>query len=109
MRLLSGLLAAQSFDVVLTGDESLSKRPMERVVTPLRKMGAVIAMNKNGLPPLKIKGGVDLKAIDYKLPMASAQVKSCILLAGLYAKGQTSTIESVARRDHKERMWAGFG
>ncbi|MDO7654045.1 MAG: 3-phosphoshikimate 1-carboxyvinyltransferase, partial [Porticoccus sp.] len=109
MRLLSGLLAAQSFDVVLTGDESLSKRPMERVVTPLRKMGAVIAMNKNGLPPLKIKGGVDLKAIDYKLPMASAQVKSCILLAGLYAKGQTSTIESVATRDHTERMLAGFG
>ena len=65
MRLLSGLLAAQSFDVVLTGDESLSKRPMERVVTPLRKMGAVIAMNKNGLPPLKIKGGVDLKADSY--------------------------------------------
>ncbi|MEJ6706489.1 MAG: bifunctional prephenate dehydrogenase/3-phosphoshikimate 1-carboxyvinyltransferase, partial [Porticoccus sp.] len=109
MRLLSGLLAAQSFDVVLTGDESLSKRPMERVVSPLRKMGAVIAMNKNGLPPLKIKGGVDLKAIDYKLPMASAQVKSCILLAGLYAKGQTSTIESVATRDHTERMLAGFG
>ena len=109
MRLLSGLLAAQSFDVVLTGDESLSKRPMERVVSPLRKMGAVITMNKNGLPPLKIKGGVDLKAIDYKLPMASAQVKSCILLAGLYAKGQTSTIESVATRDHTERMLAGFG
>ena len=109
MRLLCGLLAAQSFDVVLTGDDSLSKRPMERVVSPLRKMGAVIAMDKNGFPPVKIKGGVDLKAINYKLPMASAQVKSCILLAGLYAKGQTSTIELVATRDHTERMLAGFG
>ena len=93
MRLLSGLLAAQPFDVELTGDESLSKRPMERVATPLRQMGAVIETEEGGRPPLRIKGGQSLKGIDYELPMASAQVKSCVLLAGLYADGVTRTTE----------------
>ena len=109
MRLLSGLLAGQSFDVVLTGDESLSKRPMERVAAPLRQMGAVIETEEGGRPPLCIKGGQSLKAINYQLPMASAQVKSCILLAGLYADGQTSTKEPAPTRDHTERMLTGFG
>ncbi len=109
MRLLSGLLAAQSFDVELTGDESLSKRPMERIATPLRQMGAIIETEEGGRPPLRIKGGQSLKAIDYKLPMASAQVKSCVLLAGLYADGITRTTEPAPTRDHTERMLAGFG
>ena len=109
MRLLSGLLAAQSFDVELTGDESLSKRPMERVAGPLREMGAVIETKEGGRPPLRIKGGQQLKGIDYVLPMASAQVKSCVLLAGLYADGKTSTTEPAPTRDHTERMLSGFG
>jgi 3-phosphoshikimate 1-carboxyvinyltransferase len=109
MRLLSGLLAGQSFDVELTGDESLSKRPMERVAAPLRQMGAMIETEEGGRPPLCIKGGQSLKAINYQLPMASAQVKSCVLLAGLYADGQTSTTEPAPTRDHTERMLTGFG
>ena len=109
MRLLSGLLAAQPFDVELTGDESLSKRPMERVAVPLRQMGAVIETEEGGRPPLRIKGGQTLTAIDYELPMASAQVKSCVLLAGLYADGTTSTTEPAPTRDHTERMLNGFG
>ncbi|WP_461518863.1 bifunctional prephenate dehydrogenase/3-phosphoshikimate 1-carboxyvinyltransferase [Porticoccus sp.] len=109
MRLLAGLLSGQSFDVELTGDESLSKRPMERVAAPLRQMGAVIDTNEGGRPPLRIKGGQSLKAIDYKLPMASAQVKSCVLLAGLYAEGVTRTTEPAPTRDHTERMLSGFG
>lgn len=109
MRLLSGLLAAQSFDVELTGDASLSKRPMERVAEPLRKMGAVIETEEGGRPPLRIKGGRQLRGIDYTLPMASAQVKSCVLLAGLYADGKTSTTEPAPTRDHTERMLSGFG
>ncbi len=109
MRLLSGLLAGQSFDVELTGDESLSKRPMERVAVPLRQMGAVIETEEGGRPPLCIKGGKSLKAINYQLPMASAQVKSCVLLAGLYADGKTSTKEPAPTRDHTERMLTGFG
>ncbi|MEH6466910.1 MAG: bifunctional prephenate dehydrogenase/3-phosphoshikimate 1-carboxyvinyltransferase [Porticoccus sp.] len=109
MRLLSGLLAAQSFDVELTGDESLSKRPMARVAEPLRQMGAVIETEEGGRPPLRIKGGQHLKAIDYELPMASAQVKSCVLLAGLYADGVTRTTEPAPTRDHTERMLTGFG
>jgi len=109
MRLLAGLLSAQTFDVVLTGDESLSNRPMGRVVSPLREMGATISMRDGGLPPLRIKGGATLKAIDYELPMASAQVKSCVLLAGLYADGETSTTEPDTTRDHTERMLKGFG
>jgi 3-phosphoshikimate 1-carboxyvinyltransferase len=109
MRLLSGLLAGQSFDVMLTGDESLSKRPMERVAVPLRQMGAVIETEEGGRPPLRIKGGQSLKGINYHLPMASAQVKSCVLLAGLYADGSTSTTEPAPTRDHTERMLSGFG
>ena len=109
MRLLTGLLAAQPFDVELTGDESLSKRPMERIATPLRQMGALIETEEGGRPPLRIKGGQSLKAIDYELPMASAQVKSCVLLAGLYAEGVTRTTEPAPTRDHTERMLTGFG
>lgn len=109
MRLLSGLLSSQNFDVELTGDESLSTRPMERVAVPLRQMGAIIETAEGGRPPLRIKGGQKLKAIDYRLPMASAQVKSCVLLAGLYAEGTTSTTEPAPTRDHTERMLTGFG
>ncbi len=109
MRLLSGLMSAQNFDVEMTGDASLSKRPMNRVADPLRTMGAVIDSAENGRPPLKITGGQPLKGIHYELPMASAQVKSCLLLAGLYAEGETTVIEPAPTRDHTERMLKGFG
>ncbi|MDA8681959.1 bifunctional prephenate dehydrogenase/3-phosphoshikimate 1-carboxyvinyltransferase [Porticoccaceae bacterium] len=109
IRLLSGLLAGQSFDVELIGDLSLSGRPMARVADPLRLMGAEIETAENGTPPLKIIGGKKLKAIDYQMPMASAQVKSCVLLAGIYAEGETSVIEPAPTRDHTERMLQGFG
>lgn len=109
MRLLAGLLAGQAFDTELTGDESLSKRPMNRVADPLRLMGARIDTAGNGLPPLRIHGGQPLKGIHYELPMASAQVKSCLLLAGLYAEGETVVVEPGVTRDHTERMLRGFG
>ncbi len=109
IRLLSGLLAAQSFDTELSGDESLSKRPMERVAKPLRLMGAEIETGEGGRPPLKIKGGQSLQGIHYDMPMASAQVKSCLMLAGLYAEGTTSVTEPAPTRDHTERMLTGFG
>lgn len=109
MRLLSGLLAAQPFDTVLTGDASLSKRPMNRVAKPLREMGAVIETGPEGRPPLTIKGGQRLTGMSYEMPMASAQVKSCLLLAGLYAAGKTSVTEPAPTRDHTERMLRGFG
>lgn len=109
MRLLAGLLAGQAFDTELTGDESLSKRPMNRVADPLRLMGARIDTADNGLPPLRIHGGQPLKGIHYELPMASAQVKSCLLLAGLYAEGETVVVEPGVTRDHTERMLRGFG
>ena len=109
MRLFSGLLAGQSFDVELTGDVSLSKRPMLRVAHPLRSMGAKIDTAEGGNPPLRITGGQSLQGIDYTLPMASAQVKSSILLAGLYAQGTTSVTEPSPTRDHTERMLEGFG
>lgn len=109
MRLLSGLLAAQRFDSVLTGDASLSKRPMNRVAKPLREMGAVIETGPEGRPPLTIRGGQSLKGLTYGMPMASAQVKSCLLLAGLYAEGKTAVIEPAPTRDHTERMLRGFG
>ncbi len=109
MRLLSGLLAAQAFDTELSGDESLTKRPMGRVADPLRLMGAEIETAENGRPPLKIKGGKALKGIHYDMPMASAQVKSCLLLAGIYAEGETSVTEPAPTRDHTERMLNGFG
>ncbi|SFX01642.1 3-phosphoshikimate 1-carboxyvinyltransferase [Marinospirillum alkaliphilum DSM 21637] len=109
MRLLAGILAAQSFDTELTGDASLSKRPMGRVADPLRLMGAEIETAEGGRPPLKIKGGQKLKGITYDLPMASAQVKSCLLLAGLWAEGETRVTEPAPTRDHTERMLQGFG
>lgn len=109
IRLLSGLLAGQAFDVELTGDASLSGRPMGRVADPLRQMGAVIETAEGGKPPLKITGGQKLSAINYAMPMASAQVKSCVLLAGLYSEGETSVIEPAPTRDHTERMLRGFG
>ncbi|WP_282363430.1 bifunctional prephenate dehydrogenase/3-phosphoshikimate 1-carboxyvinyltransferase [Pseudomonas sp. PS01297] len=109
MRLLSGLLAAQSFDTTLTGDASLTKRPMNRVANPLREMGAVIETAAEGRPPMTIRGGHALKGVNYTLPMASAQVKSCLLLAGLYAEGTTSVTEPAPTRDHTERMLRGFG
>jgi len=109
MRLLAGLLAGQKFYSVLSGDRYLRKRPMQRVVEPLRRMGARVFGRKNGeFPPLTILGG-GLKAMDYSSPMPSAQVKSCLLLAGLYAKGRTSVTEPYRSRDHTERMLKFLG
>ncbi|UYZ83690.1 bifunctional prephenate dehydrogenase/3-phosphoshikimate 1-carboxyvinyltransferase [Entomomonas sp. E2T0] len=109
MRLLAGLLSAQAFSSVLTGDTSLSKRPMNRVAKPLREMGAVIETGAEGRPPLSIEGGHLLTGMHYDMPMASAQVKSCLLLAGMYASGETSVTEPAPTRDHTERMLRGFG
>jgi len=109
MRLMCGILAGQSFDAELTGDASLTRRPMKRVVDPLSDMGASIATAESGCPPLRIHGGRSLRGIDYSLPMASAQVKSAILLAGLYASGATSVTEPAPTRDHTERMLRAFG
>ncbi|TAN53891.1 MAG: 3-phosphoshikimate 1-carboxyvinyltransferase [Methylococcaceae bacterium] len=109
MRLLSGLLAGQAFDSVLVGDASLSRRPMKRVTTPLREMGAVIDTTEQGTAPLHIHGGHTLRGLHYAMPMASAQVKSCLLLAGLHAEGETSVSEPAPTRDHTERMLQGFG
>lgn len=108
MRLLMGLLAGQPFDSELTGDSSLSRRPMNRVINPLKAMGAVIESN-NGTAPIRIRGGSTLKAVNYDMPVASAQVKSCLLLAGLYAQGETVVREPAPTRDHSERMLRGFG
>lgn len=109
MRLLAGLLAGQDFDSTLTGDASLSRRPMGRVVEPLRQMGAVIETAAGGHPPLLVRGGKQLAGHVYTPPMASAQVKSALLLAGLYAEGPTRVIEPAPTRDHTERMLRGFG
>ncbi len=109
MRLMSGILAGQPFDTVLEGDASLSRRPMKRVIDPLTRMGARIESGPEGRSPLVIRGGQRLRAIDYAMPMASAQVKSCILLAGLYADGGTCVTEPAPTRDHTERMLSGFG
>lgn len=109
MRLMAGLLAGQSFDAVLTGDASLSRRPMRRVTEPLAEMGARIETTNAGTAPLRIKGGSALHGIDYRMSVASAQVKSCLLLAGLYAEGRTCVTEPAPTRDHTERMLAGFG
>jgi len=109
MRLLSGLLSGQAFDTVLTGDASLSRRPMKRVTVPLASMGARIEATEAGTAPLHIKGGSVLQGIRYDMPMASAQLKSCLLLAGLYARGETRVREPAATRDHTERMLRGFG
>lgn len=109
MRLLSGLMAAQKFDTQMTGDASLSGRPMGRVANPLKEMGAKVETQADGTPPMKITGGQSLKGINYAMPMASAQVKSCVLLAGLYAEGETQVTEPAPTRDHTERMLRGFG
>lgn len=109
MRLMAGVLAGQAFDSTLVGDESLSKRPMRRVTDPLALMGARIDTAANGTPPLQVHGGQALQGIDYALPVASAQVKSCVLLAGLYAQGETSVLEPHPTRDYTERMLRAFG
>jgi 3-phosphoshikimate 1-carboxyvinyltransferase len=108
MRMLSGLLAGQEFASELVGDESLSRRPMARIVEPLEMMGAKIAANDGGRPPLRITG-TRLKAIDYKMPVASAQVKSALLFAGLFAEGETRVEEPVRTRDHGELALRAFG
>ena len=108
IRLMSGLLSAQSFNSQLCGDESLSKRPMARVIEPLSMMGAIIDSYESK-PPLSITGNQKLLAINYTLPVASAQIKSCLLLAGLYAEGETCIVENSTTRDHTERMLRGFG
>lgn len=109
MRLLLGLLAGQSFDARLIGDSSLSSRPMLRVIQPLQQMGAIIESADGGRAPLQVRGGQVLESIDYRMPVASAQVKSCLLLAGLYARGETIVHEPAPTRDHSERMLRGFG
>lgn len=109
MRLLAGVLAGQAFASELVGDASLSRRPMARVVAPLRQMGACIDTREGGLPPLIIHANNSLQGIDYKTPVASAQVKSALLLAGLYARGVTRVREPHPTRDYTERMLAAFG
>ncbi|MGH8504682.1 MAG: 3-phosphoshikimate 1-carboxyvinyltransferase, partial [Stenotrophobium sp.] len=109
MRLMAGLMAAQKFSSALTGDASLSRRPMARVVEPLRLMGASIATTEGQRAPLKISPVGQLNGIRYQSRVASAQVKSCLLLAGLYARGMTEVLEPEASRDHTERMLAAFG
>ena len=109
MRLLAGVLAGQAFDSVLTGDASLSARPMARVIDPLQRMGARIDAGEGGRPPLHVHGGQVLRGIDYALPVASAQVKSALLLAGLYADGTTTVCEPHPTRDYTERMLSAFG
>ncbi len=108
MRLLAGILAGQPFESVLIGDPSLSKRPMGRIVQPLTEMGASI-LSENGTPPLTIRGPGLLRSIEYRSPVASAQLKSCVLLAGLNSDGVTTIVEPVKTRDHTERMLAWFG
>ncbi len=109
IRLISGILAGQDFLSVLTGDASIRRRPMARIADPLRLMGAQVWGRSNGrFAPLAIRGG-NLKAIDYQTPVASAQIKSAILLAGLYAQGETSVTEPSLSRDHTEKMLAAFG
>ena len=109
MRLLAGLLAGQSFDCTLIGDESLSGRPMRRVTGPLSQMGARIDTQDDGTPPLHVHGGQALHGIDFASPVASAQVKSAVLLAGLYAQGETCVTEPHPTRDYTERMLSAFG
>lgn len=108
IRMLSGILAGQPFTTCITGDESLARRPMERIMRPLTEMGASIQARDGRFPPLSIRGG-SLRAIEYALPVASAQVKSCVLLAGLYADGVTTVREPVQTRDHTEVALKEFG
>lgn len=109
MRLMAGILVGQAFDSELIGDASLSQRPMQRVSDPLGRMGAAIQTGEGGRPPLRITGGGKLRGIAYPMPVASAQVKSALLLAGLYAEGETSVTEPAPTRDHTERLLRGFG
>lgn len=109
MRLLAGLLAGQAFDCTLIGDESLSGRPMRRVTGPLSQMGAKIDTQDDGTPPLQVHGGQALHGIEFASPVASAQIKSAVLLAGLYAQGETQVIEPHPTRDYTERMLSAFG
>ncbi|WP_018875462.1 MULTISPECIES: 3-phosphoshikimate 1-carboxyvinyltransferase [unclassified Thioalkalivibrio] len=109
MRLLCGVLAGQAFDSELVGDRSLSGRPMRRVTNPLARMGARIETSDAGTPPLRVHGGASLRGTDHVLEVASAQVKSALLLAGLWADGKTCVTEPAPTRDHTERMLAGFG
>ena len=109
MRLLAGLLSGQRFDTELVGDASLSRRPMRRVTDALQQMGAAIETTTDGTAPLRIHGGRSLTGIEYTMPVASAQVKSAVLLAGLYATGRTCVVEPAPTRDHTERMLEGFG
>lgn len=108
LRMLSGILAGQPFSTTISGDLSLRRRPMRRIIDPLSRMGAEIQAGRDNTPPLSIRGG-DLRAIDYPLPVASAQVKSAILLAGLYASGTTRVVEPLASRDHTEIALRQFG
>lgn len=108
MRLLAGLLAGQPFESRLTGDASLRRRPMRRIIEPLRRMGAAVAAVDDNFAPLVVRGG-DLQGITYESPIASAQVKSCLLLAGLFAAGETTVIEPAPTRDHTERLLGAFG
>ncbi len=108
IRMLSGILAGQEFSADLVGDESLSGRPMARIIAPLEAMGARVSASDGGRPPLRLTGG-RLKAIDYKMPVPSAQVKTCILFAGLSAEGRTSVEESIQTRDHGEVALRAFG
>ena len=109
MRLLTGLLAGQRFGCVLAGDASLNRRPMRRVTEPLSRMGASVESSGGGTPPLVIRPVAGLVPVDYASPLASAQVKSCLLLAGLYADGRTCVSEPAPTRDHTERMLTAFG
>jgi 3-phosphoshikimate 1-carboxyvinyltransferase len=109
MRLMSGILAGQNFSTVLTGDRSLSARPMERVVTPLNLMGSNISTNLEGKPPIKIESSSGLNSLSYELPIASAQIKSCLMFAGLYANGPVTVTEHLRTRNHTELMFQEFG
>lgn len=109
MRLIAGILAGQKFDSTLVGDASLTSRPMSRVAAPLSLMGGQVITAERGCPPLEIKGNKYLVGIEYPMPIASGQVKSCLLLAGLYAEGETAVIEPAPTRDHTERMLNTFG
>ena len=109
VRLCAGLLSAQRFSSVLIGDESLSTRPMQRIVDPLTSMGANISASDKGTLPITINSVKSLQSIEYSLPVASAQVKSCLMLAGLFAEGETRIKENVITRDHTEKIFLEFG
>jgi len=109
MRLMSGILSGQKFPTVLTGDSSLSSRPMERIITPLKLMGSSISSNSDGNPPIEIQPSLGLNSLSYELPIASAQIKSCLMFAGLYANGPVTIIEHLETRNHTELMFQQFG